>query len=92
LKVENALPLAPTGFTRALGSRNSLRRVLAWLERLSKARAPRQLRVAENVTLGEKRFLALVECEQQKFLIAGTSAAVVLLAKLTPTVEENRCG
>lgn len=59
---------------------------------LWKARSPRSLRVTETVTLGERRFLALVACGKQKFLIGGTSTALVLLARLNAENEEVSCG
>src|SRR5271167_4257896 len=46
-----------------------------------------QLRLCESVTLGERRFVALIQVEKQRFLIGGSSAAVVLLAQL-PGIEE----
>ncbi len=58
---------------------------------LWRARAPRHLRVAETVTLGERRILALVECGKQRFLIGGSSATVVLLARLNSDSEEISC-
>jgi hypothetical protein len=56
-----------------------------------KARSPRKLRVAETVTLGEHRILAVVECGNQRFLIGGSSATVVLLACLNSNGEEVSC-
>lgn len=44
--------------------------------------AHRRLRLAETLSLGEKRFVAVVEFEHQQFLIAGTSQTVNLLARL----------
>lgn len=46
------------------------------------ARPKKLLRVAETLSLGERRFLAVVEFEQQKFLIGGTASSVCLLADL----------
>jgi flagellar biogenesis protein FliO len=59
------------------------RRSTRWL-----ARPPRQLRLCETLALGDRRFLALVECGAKRFLIAGTGASVALLATLAPE-EEN---
>ena len=51
----------------------------------------RQLRLRETLALGERRFLAVVEFERQKFLIAGTGNSVAMLTTLpTPrSAPEN---
>lgn len=48
----------------------------------ARAAAPRQLRVAETVSLGEKRFVAIVHVEGRRFLIGGGAAGVSLLTRL----------
>jgi flagellar biogenesis protein FliO len=56
-----------------------------WLRKFASkcnARAPRQLRLCETLGLGERRFLAVVQFEQQKFLIGGTGNSVALLTRL----------
>jgi hypothetical protein len=45
-------------------------------------RAPRKLRMCESLPLGERRFVAVVEFERARFLVGGTSASLVLLARL----------
>lgn len=45
-------------------------------------RAPRRLRLAESLALGERRFVAVVEFEQSRFLLGGTANSLVLLARL----------
>jgi flagellar biogenesis protein FliO len=54
------------------------------LKRFSSARAQRHLRLAEMVALGEKRFVAVVQFERERFLIGGTTTSVTLLASLSP--------
>jgi flagellar biogenesis protein FliO len=49
--------------------------------RLSR-RAPRRLRLCESLTLGDRRFVAVVEFEQSRFLLGGTAGSLVLLARL----------
>ena len=69
----------------AVMARQSYRsKVLHWLKaRVSWSSPPaRQLRLRETLALGERRFVAVVEFERQKFLIAGTSGSVVMLANL----------
>jgi flagellar biogenesis protein FliO len=64
---------------------NYLARMLRWL--LARGRSwgshpARQLRLRETLALGERRFIAVVEFERQKFLIAGTGSSVAMLAAL----------
>lgn len=49
--------------------------------RLSR-RAPRRLRLCESLPLGERRFVAVVEFEQARFLVGGTPSSLVLLSRL----------
>jgi flagellar biogenesis protein FliO len=54
--------------------------------RLAAVRPARRLRVCESVPLGEKRFLAVVQFEHNRFLIGCAANSVVLLTRLD---EEN---
>jgi len=58
------------------------RRIRQMRSRLHLRQLPRSLRVAESVSLGEKRLLAIVECDGQRFLVGGGSASVTLVARL----------
>jgi flagellar biogenesis protein FliO len=60
-----------------------LSRFRAWIEarRLTRC-SDRRLRVAETVSLGEKRFVAVVQVDGRHFLLAGGPANIVLLAQL----------
>ena len=63
---------------------NSLAHAWTWL-RVKCAIAPaRRLRIAETISLGEKRFVAIVAVEGREFLIGGGSAGMSLLARLGP--------
>lgn len=42
----------------------------------------RRLRLCESLPLGERRFVAVLEFEESRFLVGGTSASLVLLARL----------
>jgi len=59
-----------------------LSRAWNWLQKQSAFSAKKQLRVCETVSNGEKRFVAVVQIEGQKFLIGGGSSGVSLLAEL----------
>jgi flagellar biogenesis protein FliO len=51
---------------------------------------PQQLRLGETLSLGERRFVAVVEFERQKFLIGGNGHGVSLLANLqTPSAGSS---
>ena len=45
-------------------------------------RATRRLRLCETLALGDKRFVAVIEFENQQFLVGGGTASVNLLARL----------
>ncbi len=53
-----------------------------WACRAVKARKVRRLRVCESLSLGERRFFAVIEFDRQEFLVAGTGNSLVLLARL----------
>jgi flagellar biogenesis protein FliO len=50
-------------------------------------RRERRLRLCEMLSLGEKRFIAVVEYGQEKFLLAGTPQSISLLKRL----DRNGC-
>jgi hypothetical protein len=52
-------------------------------------RTPRRLRLSESLALGERRFVAVIECERHRFLLGGTGQSLVLLAKLGETSDEE---
>jgi hypothetical protein len=60
-----------------------LGRALSWLR--SASAAPKQLRVEDTVSLGEKRFVAILHAEGRKFLIGGGTEGVSLLKQLDET-------
>lgn len=66
---------------------NPLMRVWGWLNRRCTLSTEKQLRVAETVSLGEKRFVAVVHAGGEKFLIGGGAQGVSLLTKLEGTGE-----
>ena len=50
---------------------------------LLKPKRQRRLRVSETVSLGDKRFLSIVQVDGQDFLIGGATSGVTLLSRLT---------
>jgi flagellar biogenesis protein FliO len=57
---------------------------------ISVRRRENKLRVCETLSLGDKRFLALVMVEQQKFLVGGAPNSVALLAKFPVETSRSR--
>ena len=57
---------------------------------LQRRRSVRRLRLSEILSLGEKRFVAVVQFQQQEFLVGGTGNSIALLAKLdAPDLTQN---
>ena len=57
-----------------------LGRAFSWLR--GQAPAPKRLRLAETVALGEKRFVAIIHAEGHKHLVGGGASGVALLTEL----------
>lgn len=53
--------------------------VLTFLRSIKIQRRERFMRLCETLPLGEKRFLAIVQVEQRRFLIATTNQSISLL-------------
>jgi flagellar biogenesis protein FliO len=54
-----------------------------WLRERQAARTnPKRLRVASSVSLGEKRFVAVIQVDGLEFLVGGGASNVALLAQL----------
>jgi len=64
-----------------------LLRAWSWLHTKYEQTATKRLRVVETVSLGEKRFVALVSVEGRQFLIGGGAASVSILAQLGETSD-----
>jgi len=60
----------------------ALKNLWQWTRRAVTARKVRRLRVCETLSLGERRFLAVIEFDRQEFLVGGTGNSLVLLARL----------
>jgi flagellar biogenesis protein FliO len=57
-------------------------RLRSALGTVSFQRRPRRLRLCESLSLGEKRLVAVVEYEGQRFLLGATAESVSLLQAL----------
>lgn len=67
-------------------------RTWSWLHTKYKLTATKRLRVAETVSLGEKRFVSIVCVEGREYLIGGGASGVSLLAQLGPAGELASAG
>jgi len=69
------------------GSREFWQRIKNWLaaRRLLAGRHERQLRVCENLALGERRFLSVIECGKRRFLVGSSAHQVSMLSELPQT-------
>ena len=64
---------------------------ILWQRILGSTRRPaRRLQLSESLSLGERRFVAVLEFEQSRFLVGGTSASLVLLARLDDRPADGR--
>jgi hypothetical protein len=68
------------------GGGAGLCKVWKWLTRHSRGvmtrGMARRLKVAETVSLGEKRFVTILQVDGEQFLVGGSPSNIVLLAKL----------
>jgi flagellar biogenesis protein FliO len=81
-----------TGFVVVGQNRRSLGRALAglWEKMWAQSKAilrirsssVRRLHLCESLSLGDRRFVAVVEFEGARFLLGGTPASLALLARL----------
>jgi flagellar biogenesis protein FliO len=62
-------------------------RLAQWRKGLQARRAPRRLRLRETLSLGDKRFVAVIEFETERFLLGGGANNVALLARLGETSD-----
>ena len=50
----------------------------------------KKLRLCESLQFGDRRFIALIECEGQRYMIAGTAGSISLLREL-PDAGADSC-
>ena len=62
------------------------------VQRLAGTRRTRRLRVCETLSLGERRFIAVIAFDRQEFLVGGSGNSLELLARLdNGKVIPERC-
>jgi flagellar biogenesis protein FliO len=52
----------------------------------SRQAAKKHLRICETAPLGDKRFVAVVQVDHERFLVGGAANSVALLAKLADVI------
>lgn len=82
----------PRGFSRVLALvRGSL--ATLWRALISRTRRDRKLLlVRETSALGDRRFVAVVQFERQRFLIGSSPSSVTLLARLSDASPVTETG
>jgi flagellar biogenesis protein FliO len=76
------LSARPRAFSRALAMLGA-RIGLFWRAFVTRTRrAPKSLLLSETSALGDRRFVAVVQFERQRFLIGSSPSSVTLLARL----------
>jgi len=61
---------------------------ISWFLGKVKVQSSRKtLRLCENLPLGEKRFVAVIQVENERFLIGGAAGSVSLLTRLQETAN-----
>lgn len=70
---------------------NAVKKLLTGAQGVRVKRKERSMRLCETLSLGDRRFLAVVLVEQQKFLVGAAGNSVALLARLSspPTPQES---
>jgi flagellar biogenesis protein FliO len=82
---ETEAGMAASATTLTFSLSTALRRWRAWLGQ----RPPRKLRLCETLALGEKRFVALVQFEQMRYLLGGTATSITLLSQVSNSPVED---
>ncbi len=62
----------------------------AWLwfcNQMQSRQSKKRLRVCETVSLGEKRFVAVIQVDGEQFLVGGAAGSVATLARLEPAED-----
>ena len=54
----------------------------AWLQEKQRAHQAKTLRLEETISLGQKRFVAVVQVSGERYLVGGGATDISLLAKL----------
>jgi hypothetical protein len=81
-KVMEATPTCPGSTRLETAWMTALKEAWGRARRALGPRKARRLRVRETLSLGDKRFLAVIEFDRQEFLVGGSGNSFALLARL----------
>lgn len=62
-------------------------RLVALAKKIHVRQTRKRLRVCETVPLGDKRFVAVIQVDDQQFLLGGSASSISLLAQLEKPAE-----
>jgi flagellar biosynthetic protein FliO len=65
-------------------------RLAALAKKIQVRQNRKRLRVCETVPLGDKRFVAVIQVDDQQFLLGGSASSISLLAQLEKPAEFAR--
>jgi hypothetical protein len=82
--LNRARAVAPKPFTAG-----PLASAWTWLKRNYVSSAARRMRIAETVSLGEKRFVAILHVDGCEFLIGGGTSGISLLAQMEKPLHSS---
>jgi flagellar biogenesis protein FliO len=80
--MESGLDLRTRQFPGAAGM-TWLEAFRHWARRMVRARKPHRLKICETLSLGERRFVAVIQVDRQEFLVGGTGQSLNLLARVS---------
>jgi flagellar biosynthetic protein FliO len=66
---------------------NLFARLAALAKKIKVRQNRKRLRVCETVPLGDKRFVAVIQVDDQQFLLGGSASSISLLAQLEKPAE-----
>jgi len=92
-EIADAMPLPATRTPQgglAFDAPRTLERILHWVAgagrhvagTLKTQRSAKAMRLCETISLGDKRFLAIVQVDEERILIGGSASSVALLTRL----------
>jgi flagellar biogenesis protein FliO len=77
----------PPSMSVALFHSGWWKQIWNWLSTLRVRRIPHQLRLCESLSLGEKRLIAVIQYEGQRFLVGAGAQSVNLLSRLDTSAD-----
>jgi flagellar biogenesis protein FliO len=73
--------------TFSIQVRHLLAKLVTQAKKIQVRQNKKRLRVCETLSLGDKRFVAVIQVDEKQFLLGGSHASVSLLAQLEKPAE-----